>query len=176
MTPVYRYGTHNHAAFVVFERCKRLGITGLKLALLVAVARMGGHCWRKNSDLAEQLGTAWHQSIWRVAHQLSEERLLRLVRVLPGKRPPNCETRYPEGRSSKTLDFRRLGCPEAIEDWRRPDTAAISPNGRSGAPKRPPRKRSEPIPRPKPLDTDLTPAEYAAAAAAALASLPPPKR
>jgi len=186
--PVFKDGSREHAAFVVYQCAAGQGYSGLKLNLLVAIARYGGHCYRKNSDLAQKCGTLWKTSIWRVAHQLASEKLLRLERVLPGQRPQGVRRRYPEGRSSKFLDFHRLGCPEAVEDWRRPDTATRETperrNGRSGAPKRPRPKRPlsptppprEPEPAPDLPDADEV-AELSAKFLTALTGRPPkPKR
>jgi len=177
---VWREGSATHAAFLAYKCALALGYVGLKLRLIEAIARHGGNCWRANSDLAKQLGSKWKSSIWRAAHQLKADRLLRIVRVLPGRRPDGAKKRKPCGTSNKYLDFRRLGCPEAVEDWRRPDTATRE------APQRPPAvtyRREDPPERPAPAPAPpapepqyLIPAEAQAAAAAAIAALAHPKR
>lgn len=167
--PVLREGSRAHAAFAAYQAAVAQGYTGLKLGLIEAIARHGGNCWRRNSDLAKQLGTKWRSSIWRAAHELKADRLLRIQRVLPGHRPQGSQKRATQGTSSKFLDFRLLGCPEAVEDWRRPDTAKRDP-GRSAPP-----QPSAPPPRqpPPPEPEYLSPAEGQAAARAAIAGLDP---
>lgn len=177
MRPVLREGSREHAAFVAYQAARALGYTGLKLLLIQAVARHGGHCWRKNSDLAKQFGTRWHTSVWRVAQQLKGDRILRLQRVLPGQRPDGVQTRYTEGRSSKFLDWKRLGCPEAVEDWRRPDTATRDPG--KLRPRGTPKKRrlpdrAVPPPEPPPLSVKEQ-AELADEAYRKLYGRPPPR-
>jgi hypothetical protein len=178
MRPVLREGSRSHAAFVAYQCAVSLGYTGLKLRLIEAVARHGGNCWRANSDLAKQLGTAWNSSVWRASSELAADRLLRVKRVFPGQRPEGSKKRSTQGTSNKFLDFKALGCPDAVADWRRPDTATRDP-GRSGAPERPPvRQKTPAAPHttpPPPVDY-LSPAELQAAAAAAIARLDDPKR
>lgn len=169
-----REGTCHHAAFLAFERGKALGYTGLKLLIIQAIARHGGHCWRVNADLADQLGTKYKTSIWRAAHELKLDRILRIVRVLPGRRAQGCERRSWNGTSSKFLDFRRLGCPEAIDEWRRPDTAtrdvpSLTHGETGGTPRR---ARRRPLPRaPEQPPPDVTTDEVADASAAFLEAL-----